>query len=174
MISFRNVFVGVVWGLVGMLLLSVAMTARAGQAEVTWQPPTQNCDGSPVGELASYTLTYGQTKQTLPLAPLSHTVTGLKPGDWWFSLSVTNKAGEESQFVTAEKTIPPEEFVTKSNNVYTFFRSNGNISVVKTNHTVATGVVCDATQSVNGKYKVSLEDVVWLGAKLTPALADCG
>lgn len=148
--------------------------AHAGQAVLTWQPPTKNCDGSTITNLSGYILTYGQVKQELPLTPLSKTVTGLTPGFWWFSLAAKNSAGEVSQFVTVEKTIPPEEFVTKSNNVYTFFRSGGNINIVKTNHTVPLGVVCDATQSVNGKYKVRLEDVVWLGAKLTAALADCG
>lgn len=148
--------------------------AHAGQAVLTWTPPTKNCDGSAITNLASYTLTYGQVKQTLPLAPQALTVTGLKPGFWWFSLAAVNSAGVSSQFISVEKTIPPEEFVTKSNNVYTFFRSGGNISIVKTNHTVPLGVVCDATQSVNGKYKVRLEDVVWLGPKLTAALADCG
>lgn len=163
----------IVWkAVLACTLLSNA--AHAGQAVITWGPPTHNCDGSPVGELSSYTLTYGQARETLPLAPQAFTVTGLKPGFWWFSLAVVNSAGVSSQFVTVEKTIPPEEFVTKSSNVYTFFRSNGNISVVKTKHTVKLGVVCDATQSVNGKYKVPLQEVTWVGTKLTAALADCG
>jgi hypothetical protein len=58
--------------------------------------------------------------------------------------------------------------------VYTFFRSNGNITVVSTPHRVALGVVCDATQSVNGKYRVPLEAVTWNGSRMTAALADCG
>ena len=165
-----------------MLLCLLAFPAWGGQAELTWEIPRTYCDGSPMATPDNYTLTYGQKKETLsPGTLINHTVTGLAPGLWWFSLAanVTNPTAvppkvDQSQFVTVEKTIPPEEFVTKSNNVYTFFRSNGNISVIKTNHTVPLGVMCDATQSVNGKYKVALESVVWLGTKLTAALADCG
>ena len=93
---------------------------------------------------------------------------------WWFSLAAVNSDGDSSEFVTVEKTIAPNEFVTKTTTVYTFFRSNGNVSVVATPHRVPLGTVCDATQSVNGKYKVALEAVTWSGAKLTAALADCG
>jgi hypothetical protein len=149
-------------------------SAGAGEANLTWTPPTKNCDGSAITNLQSYILTYGQVKQELPLAPQSKTVTGLTPGFWWFSLAAKNSAGEVSQFVTAEKTILPGEFVTKTNKVYTFFRTNGNITLTVTPHTVGLGVTCDATQTVNGKFRVPLEAVTWNGSKLTAALADCG
>ena len=147
---------------------------HAGEGALTWTAPTQNCNGTPLTNLSKYTLTYGQKRLDLPLTPLSYTVTGLSPGVWWFSLAAVNSNGERSEFVTVEKTIAPNEFVTKTTTVYTFFRSNGNISVVATPHRVPLGTVCDATQSVNGKYKVALEAVTWSGAKLTAALADCG
>lgn len=174
MISIRRVFVGVMWGVLGMALLTVAITARAGVGELTWTAPTQNCNGTPLTNLAKYDLTYGQKRIDLPLTPLSHTVTGLAPGTWWFSLAAVNADGDRSEFITVEKVIAPTEFVTKTNKVYTFFRSGGNITVVATPHTVPLGTVCDATQSVNGKHKVALEAVTWSGTKLTAALADCG
>lgn len=155
-------------------LAMMAQCAKAGEAVITWTAPTQNCDGTSLTNLAKYDLTYGQKRSDLPLSPLSKTITGLTPGVWWFSLAAVNAVGESSQFVTATKTIAPAEFVTKTNKVYTFFRSGGNITVVATSHTVALGTVCDATQSVNGKYKVALEAVTWSGTKLTAALADCG
>jgi hypothetical protein len=148
--------------------------AKAGEAVITWTAPTRNCDGTLLTNLAKYDLTYGQARTDLPLTPLTKTVTGLTPGNWWFSLAAVNAAGESSQFVTATKTVTPAEFVTKSTTVYTFFRSGGNITVVGTPHRVPLGTVCDATQSVNGKYKVALEAVTWSGTKLTAALADCG
>ena len=148
--------------------------AKAGEASLTWVAPTQNCNGTPLTNLAKYDLTYGQKRQELPLTPLSKTVTGLTPGIWWFSLAAVNSTGDRSEFVTVEKVIAPTEFVTKSTIVYTFFRSGGNITVVGTPHRVPLGTVCDATQSVNGKYKVALEAVTWSGTKLTAALADCG
>jgi hypothetical protein len=155
-------------------LALMSRCAKAGEADITWIAPTQNCDGTPVGTLAKYDLTWGQKRTDLPLTPLAYKVTGLTPGVWWFSLAAVNVAGQSSQFVTATKTIAPAEFVTKTNKVYTFFRSNGNITLTVTPHTVPLGTVCDATQSVNGKYKVALEAVTWSGTKLTAALADCG
>ena len=172
MFSVRRVFVGVLWGLLGMALLTVALTARAGEANLSWTAPTTNCDGTSLTNLTGFSLTYGQKRVELGNV-LSTTITGLTPGDWWFSLAAVTPT-DRSEFVTVEKTVLPSEFVTKTNKVYTFFRSNGNITVVATPHTVALGTVCDATQSVNGKHRVALEAVVWLGPKLTAALADCG
>lgn len=154
--------------------LFVMDKCHAGDGALTWTAPTRNCDGTLLTNLAKYDLTWGQKRVDLPLTPLSYTVTGLTPGVWWFSLAAVNSTGDRSEFVTVTKTITPAEFVTKTNKVYTFFRSGGNISVVVTPHTVPLGTVCDATQTVNGKYKVALEAVTWSGTKLTAALADCG
>lgn len=157
-----------------LLLALMALPAWAGEGSLTWTAPTQNCNGTPLTNLAKYDLTYGQKRIDLPLTPLSYTVTGLTPGTWWFSLAAVNSNGDRSEFVTVEKVVAPADFVTKSTTVYTFFRSGGNITVVGTPHRVPLGTVCDATQSVNGKYRVPLEAVTWSGAKLTAALADCG
>lgn len=155
------------------LLACCALTAQAGEAQLTWVAPTQRCDGTPLTNLTGYGLTYGTNRTDLGNI-LATTVTGLAPGKWWFSLAAIDANGERSEFVTVEKVVAPEEFVTKSTTVYTFFRSNGNITIVPTTHKVALGVVCDSSQSVNGKYKVGLESVSWTGAKLSAALADCG
>ena len=157
-----------------LLLLMMALPAYAGEGALTWAAPTQNCNGTPLTNLAKYDLTYGQKRIDLPLTPLSYTVTGLTPGTWWFSLAAVNTNNDRSEFVTVEKVIAPTEFVTKSTTVYTFFRANGNITVTGTVHRVPLGTVCDATQSVNGKYRVPLEAVTWNGTRLTAALADCG
>lgn len=157
-----------------LLLALMALPAWAGEGSLTWTAPTQNCNGTPLTNLAKYDLTYGQKRIDLPLTPLSYTVTGLVPGTWWFSLAAVNSNGDRSEFVTVEKVVAPADFVTKSTTVYTFFRSGGNITVVGTPHRVPLGTMCDATQSVNGKYRVPLEAVTWSGAKLTAALADCG
>jgi hypothetical protein len=149
-------------------------SAHAGEGAITWTAPTTNCDGTALTDLAKYDMTYGTKRVDLPLTPLAYTVTGLTPGTWWFSLAATTTGGVRSEFVTVEKTIAPTDFVTKTNKVYTFLRSKGNITLTVTPHTVPLGVVCDATQSVNGKFKVPLEAVTWSGTKLTAALADCG
>ena len=65
----------------------VIPSAGAGEAALTWTAPTQNCNGTPLTNLAKYDLTYGQKRTDLPLTPLSYTVQGLTPGTWWFSLA---------------------------------------------------------------------------------------
>lgn len=149
--------------------------AFGGTAELTWVAPTQNCNGTPLTNLAGYDLTYGQKRQPLPLTPLSHTLTGLTPGTWWFSLAAVNTDGDRSEFVTVEKVIPPEEFVTKTQTVYTFFKAEGNIVVLPTLHRIDIGVQCDANQSVNGKYIIPRSAVEWSGsARPVAVLGDCG
>jgi len=149
--------------------------AFGGTADLTWVAPTQNCNGTPLTNLAKYDLTYGQKRQDLPLTPLSYTVTGLTPGTWWFSLAAVNSTGDRSEFVTVTKTVAPAEFVTKSTAVYTFVKAEGNVLILPTLHTVPLGTVCDATQSVNGKYIIPRSAVTWSGsARPVAVLADCG
>lgn len=49
-------------------MLALALQAAAGAAEktFTWEPPTQNTDGSPVTPLAGYTLTCGELEVQIP------------------------------------------------------------------------------------------------------------
>lgn len=162
-----------VWFLIAIGKSPVGLVLGA-ETEVTWTAPTQRCDGTALTNLAGYSLTYGQSRVDLPTTPMAYTVTGLKPGLWWFSLAAVDADGNRSEFVTVTRDVQPEEFVTKTTKVYTFFRANGNIVVTVTPHTVALGVVCDASQSVNGKYRVALENITWAGTPLTAALADCG
>lgn len=156
------------------LLVKCSQPAKAGQGEVTWTAPTQYCDGRPLPAIAGYEILYTQKKVDVLGSARTYTITGLLPGEWFFSIAARDMAGNTSNFSTASKIVKPEEFVTKTTKVYTFFRSNGNISVAATTHTVPLGTVCDPTQSVNGKYKIPLGAVTWSGTKLTAALADCG
>lgn len=150
-------------------------SAHGGEMRAEWTAPTQNCDGTPLTDLAGYEILWGQNLTTVGLAPLSYTVTGLKPGNWWFSIAAVNSAGQKSQFVTATKTVAPAEFVTKTTTVYTFVRADGNILVLPTLHTVPLGTQCDASQSVNGKYLLPRSAVTWSGsARLVAVLGDCG
>lgn len=155
-------------------LALMSRCAEAGELATTWTAPTGNCNNTPLTDLAGYKVRWGQGSADLPATALAYTVTGVTPGTWWVNVAAFNSTGEESQYVAGWKTITPAEFVTKTNKVYTFVRSNGNITLTVTRHTVPLGVVCDATQSVNGKYKVALEAVTWSGTRLTAALADCG
>jgi hypothetical protein len=74
-----------------------------GSAELSWTPPTQNTDGSPVTNLAGYRIYYGQSPQGLnystTLANASstrHVVTGLQPGTWYFAVAAVSSTGTES------------------------------------------------------------------------------
>jgi hypothetical protein len=148
--------------------------ALGGEASLTWAAPTRNCDGTSLTNLTGYSLTYGQKREALPTTPLSKTVTGLTPGTWWFSLAAVTPTAR-SEFVTVEKVIPPEQFVTKTTTVYTFAKAEGNILVLPTLHKVALGTQCDATQSVNGKYIIPRSSVTWSGsARPVAVLGDCG
>lgn len=149
-------------------------SANAGEASLTWIAPTRNCDGTLLTNLSGYDLTYGMKRQSLPPTPLSYTVTGLTPGTWWFSLAAVTPTAR-SEFVTVEKVITPEEFVTKTTSVYTFVKAEGRIIVLPTLHRVPLGTQCDATQSVNGKYIIPREVVTWSGsARPVAVLGDCG
>jgi hypothetical protein len=59
-----------------------------GTAVLSWNPPTQNSDGTPITGSLTYRLEYGigNFATTLPLTGLSYTVTGLSPGLWQFRL----------------------------------------------------------------------------------------
>lgn len=150
-------------------------SAGAGEATLTWTAPTQNCNGTSLTNLKHYELIYGQTKEILPLTPLSKTITGLLPGTHWFSMAAVNTNDVRSEFVTVSKTITPAQFVTKTTRVYTFAKAEGGILVLQTLHTVPLGVQCDATQSVNGKYIIPRSAVTYSGtARPVAVLADCG
>ena len=174
MIDVRRIAIGVLWGSIGMMLLTIALTARAGEAEVTWVAPLTRCDGSQLTNLAGYSMIYGQSKQELPLAPLSTTVTGLKPGTWWFSLAAVDAAGERSEFVTVEKTIAPEDFVTLGGGAFTLTKSDDRMLFVRVG-SVPAGVVCDAAQPAGKYYVVPRSAVTW-GGSVRPLVvfADCG
>ena len=79
-----------------------APTPKANVASLTWTPPTQNNDGSPLDNLASYRLYYGtaasQLNKVITIAngQSSYTVTDLQPATYYFALSAVNTAGLES------------------------------------------------------------------------------
>src|SRR4030065_2503178 len=55
-----------IWSILTTVLIFVVIcaattTARAGQAILTWDPPTTNSDGSPLTDLAGYKVYYGPT-----------------------------------------------------------------------------------------------------------------
>lgn len=80
--------------------------APTGNATLSWSPPTQNVDGTPINNLAGYKVLYGTTPgqytQTLSLPVASMTsvvVEQLAMGQtWYFTVKAVNAAGAESDF----------------------------------------------------------------------------
>lgn len=140
-----------------------ASSAWAGKAELTWEVPTTFCDGSAMGAPEGYILTYGQKMSALvPGTLTAHTVTGLAPGDWWFSLAAV-LGDQVSEFVTAQKTISPAEFVTVGGPVFRIVNRVDRFLLVSVG-SIAPGVQCIADHSVNGNYAVPRAAVTWAGS----------
>jgi putative Ig domain-containing protein len=81
----------------------VTQPTSTGSATVSWLPPTQNCDGSVLANLAGYHIYYGTTPDNLTKtavianAGLSrYVISGLAAQTWYFSMTAYNAAGMES------------------------------------------------------------------------------
>lgn len=79
-----------------------------GSAMLSWTPPTQNTDGSPLNNLAGYKIYWGTThgnytnSVTINNPGLSsYVVDQLTPATWYFALTAFNSAGVESTFSNA-------------------------------------------------------------------------
>jgi hypothetical protein len=99
---------------VGPFTITVSDVANAaGSATLSWTPPTQNSDGSTLGNLAGYRVMYGRTSsnldQTVNVDNPSvnrYMVENLSSGTWYFAVVAVNASGVTSQLSnTASKTI---------------------------------------------------------------------
>jgi hypothetical protein len=85
---------------------SIQVVATAtGSATLSWTPPTQNTDGSPLTNLAGYRVYWGTSQGnysgsvTVNNAGLSsYVVDQLTPATWYFAVTALNVAGVESGF----------------------------------------------------------------------------
>jgi hypothetical protein len=93
---------------------SVAVVAVAtGSATLSWTPPTQNTDGSPLTNLAGYRIYWGPSQSSYPNSATlnnsgltSYVINQLTPGTWYFVATALNSQGVESSFSnSASKTI---------------------------------------------------------------------
>jgi hypothetical protein len=88
-------------------------TPTTGSASLSWMPPTENTDGTPVTDLAGYHIYYGtsasQMTSTITIAgaaETSYVVAGLVPGTYYFAVVAYNTAGVDSpQSNVGSKTI---------------------------------------------------------------------
>jgi hypothetical protein len=85
----------------------------AGMATLSWDPPTENADGSPLTDLAGYRLYYGRNSDNLTQVVVlnnpgltRHVIENLTPARWYFEMTSVNAEGVESRrSATASKTI---------------------------------------------------------------------
>lgn len=74
----------------------------AGTALVSWMPPTQRTDGSPLSDLTGYRLYYGTRADSLTRTInlnnglSSYMVEGLETGTWYFAVVASDSAGRDS------------------------------------------------------------------------------
>ncbi|HWG29750.1 MAG TPA: putative Ig domain-containing protein [Steroidobacteraceae bacterium] len=84
-----------------------------GSATVSWVAPTTNSDGSPLTNLAGYTIHYGnsatalnQTVQVASAGAVSYVLSNLASGTWYFAVSAYTSSGSSSSLsAVASKTI---------------------------------------------------------------------
>jgi hypothetical protein len=75
-----------------------------GSATLSWYPPTDNADGTPLTDLTGYRIYYGRHKRRLDRTIdldnpglTRYLVEGLPPGRWYFAMTSFNRKGVESR-----------------------------------------------------------------------------
>jgi hypothetical protein len=85
-----------------------------GTAELAWQMPTENTNGTPLTDLAGYTIVYGPSPATMnrwvqltDIGTTSYVIQGLGQGTWYFAvLSYTLSGANSALSNISSKTIP--------------------------------------------------------------------
>jgi len=85
-----------------------------GSVTISWTPPTQNEDGTPLSDLAGYKIYWGTTPGTYPNSVTinnpgltTYVIDNLAPGTYEFVSTSFNAAGTESRFSnTAARSVP--------------------------------------------------------------------
>jgi hypothetical protein len=88
-----------------------AAGTTAGTAALAWQVPTENTNGTPLTNLAGYTIVYGTSAAALDhsvqltdIETTSYVVTGLGQGTWYFAIMSNTSAGETSTLSSIQST----------------------------------------------------------------------
>jgi hypothetical protein len=113
----NGIVISVTDGAASAALASFSVTVQAaalGSATLSWTPPTTNSDGSPLTNLAGYTVYWGPSQGNYPNSVTlnnpgltSYVVENLVPGTYFFAMTARNSSGAESPHSNAaSKTIP--------------------------------------------------------------------
>ena len=84
-----------------------------GSATLSWQPPTQNADGTVLIGLSGYRIYYGRSARALDQVLMldnpgltRYVIENLSPATWYFAMTAYNSQGAESiRSMTASKTV---------------------------------------------------------------------
>lgn len=87
----------------GFSIVVVPQTAHSGTATLSWSPPTERADGSPIGDLAGYEVLYGQVSRNYDTVIelnnpglTRYMIENLGPGTWFFAVKAVTTDGLES------------------------------------------------------------------------------
>jgi len=77
-----------------------------GSVTLTWQPPTQNADGSPLMDLSGYNIYVGTQSNTYDYREIrldnpglsAYVVENLEPGTYYIAATAFNSSGIESSY----------------------------------------------------------------------------
>jgi hypothetical protein len=78
----------------------------SGSVTLTWQPPTNNADGTPLMDLSGYNIYVGTDSNSYDLREIrvdnpglsTFVVENLEPGTYYFAATAFNSSGVESYF----------------------------------------------------------------------------
>ena len=167
---------GIAYALV--LLCCIPLAVFAGSATLTFTAPTSNVDGSPIpasgaDSLASYKAEWGTCSgsgfgtaagsQSLPLMPLSATLTNIAPGLTCFRMYAINAAGVSSGPTNAVSVVVQNTSPTPVTLVAYKMRQAVDSFTFVAIGTIAPGTVC-GTQNVDG-YSIIPRSSVTLKSK---------
>jgi Putative Ig domain len=111
--AYSNILISVSNGSTSASLAAFSITVAADSASLSWTAPTQNMDGTPLTDLAGYTIYYGtsageltQTIQVASPSAVSYVVGNLSAGTYYFAVAAYTTAGTQStQSSVGSKTI---------------------------------------------------------------------
>jgi hypothetical protein len=117
--TYPNIVIGVSDGQTSVSLnpfnIDVVGGGLTGSATLSWIGPTQNADGTPLTDLAGFSVYYGTTLGSYPYSDridnpgvTTHVIRNLASGTWFFVVTARDTAGNQSvESNAASKTILP-------------------------------------------------------------------
>ena len=82
-------------------------TSTASPVTLSWEPPTQNVDGTQLANLAGYRIHYGQVSGQYDYSVsigspniTSATIENLVPARWYFAVTAVTSSGIQSDYST--------------------------------------------------------------------------